>query len=106
MPLYDAASIERILSRMDELRDRAIHALDEFAPGTPYGMVSLSDEEFVLWFEQQVQASPPVPMAGEDGVRVIASPFLAMLPYTDNGDELLRRYERLTGLRETRGRRY
>lgn len=95
----DRASMNRILDYIEEYRRADGKAADEAARGLPLGFSNVGDEEFVAWFEGMVAKSPPTLITDETGMQFLASPWLAALPFSTNGDQILKRYERLTGVR-------
>ena len=96
MNITERKTWERIVTAMEEHRDRLGASIDAAMEGVPAGFESVPDDIFRLWFEERVAASPPLPITDPEGITVVASPWVAMLPLTTNGNQLLRRYERLT----------
>ena len=97
MALYDRESMLRVFELIQQMRDRLSAAIDEASEGIPLGFGKLNDEEFVFMFESRMGISPPVEIVDPAGFPAVASPWVAMLPLTENGDALLRLYERLKG---------
>ena len=100
MPLYDRQSMTRILDRIDELKERDRRAIENVSKGRPLGFEAVDDDEFRAWFEQQIGASPPTMLTDEEtGAQWVASPWIAALSFTENGEALMKRYERIVGAR-------
>lgn len=96
MNIAERKTWARIMAHIEDRQERVGAAIDESIEGIPTGFEPLKDDEFRLWFEQQVAGSPPVPIEAPDGTVRVASPWVAMLPLTENGNAILRRYERVT----------
>lgn len=80
------------LDRVEAKSEEWVANFDEQFPGQPYGLNSLTDEEHAVWFESQVAKWPPEAFRTKDGQVVVGSPWVIQLPFTENGDEELRRY--------------
>ncbi len=95
--LYDRESLGRIFESIKQMRDRLGETIDDSSQGVPLGFKQLSDDEFVQFVLDQVLTWPPVEITDLNGVTVESNPWLAMLTECENGPELLRRFERITG---------
>jgi hypothetical protein len=101
--LYDKQSLTRIFKLMEGQRDRLSDAIDVAAQGVPLGFKALDDEAFLQMCLQQIMASPPCIIIDPEGNVREASPWLVMLNECENGPEILRRFERASGLAPAKG---
>lgn len=90
--------VQDTIDRVEVMAEQFVKEFDEQFSGQPYGLNSLTDEEHAAWFEQQVKAYPPEAFNTVDGQVVIGSPWVLMLPYTENGKAELRRYMKTRGI--------
>lgn len=71
-------------------------ALREWLEATdPLGLERVSDEEFLVFFQQQMAAFPPETWDTPEGRVVTASPWVLMLSLVEGGDAWLKRVQRL-----------
>ena len=63
--------------------------------GPPLGLTPISDDEFRVFVELQVQKHPPVPIRMEDGMIHVSSPWIVALPFVDGGKAILDRFIRI-----------
>lgn len=96
--MNDTEAITKEIEDVAKIADQFVEEFDRQFNGTPYGLNSLTDEQHALWFESMVAKNPPEAFKTEDGQIIIGSPWVLMLPFTENGDEELKRYERTRGL--------
>lgn len=94
MSVPTKADVDRMVAVLEEKAREARAHLDTLAPP---GLERVTDEEFVVWMESQIAASPPETWADPEGRLVTGPPWLLMLGLCDNGEPLLRRYTRLRG---------
>lgn len=99
--LYDAQSLGRIFKMMEQQREHSSDAIDVASQGVPLGFEALDDEAFTQMVLQQVMAWPPCIIIDPEGNVREANPWLVMLNECENGPEILRRFERVSGLAPT-----
>lgn len=84
--------IENEIKLVDKLVDQFLEGLERQNEAEPYGLNAMSDLEHQAWYEQQVAKSPPEAFKDKDGQIIVGSPWVLMLPYTENGESETKRY--------------
>ena len=96
--MNDKESIALEIDQVEMIAEQFVVEFGEQFQGEPYGLNSLSNEEHAVWFEQQVAKYPPEAFKTKDGMTIIGSAWVMMLPFTENGELEIRRYERTRGI--------
>lgn len=90
----DADRIDTVIERVQERTRRFEEEIAKVVK--PYGMKRLPDKLFLDWFSLNAFVKyPPQPMVTPSGQAAVVSPWVAMLPYVNGGEDVLKRVAKL-----------
>lgn len=98
--MNDTESITDEIDRVEAMAKQYVREFGEQFSGEPYGLNSLTAEEHAAWYESMVNKYPPEAFRTADGRIIVGSPWVLMLPFTENGETETKRYMRTRGRQE------
>ena len=85
--------VVEVKHRLEAGRKAIREALTDGPP--PPGLVAPTDEEFMTFIGGMLGQYPPEPMVDPDGMTILASPWIAALPFVAGGTQIVDRILRV-----------